>query len=288
MRSLVLALLLSAGGCGGAPAQSWETTTLPSAVLPPGDERLLCSYVPATGVERFLSRLEVELSAGSHHLIVVRVDERKLAGATQPGDLSDCSEAETPPDALDGLLPAAQERYSRFAMPDGVAMKMEPYHGLQFRAHYLNSTGAALPTQVIWRAGYVEPPAVREVAGMLFFVNGALHVPPGLSTATRRCGAPQDLVLVAAMGHMHMHGLTFDAVVGERGIYHTDNWDQPGVTTFAAPGMPVSAGTEIAWTCTYDNRTGAPLRFGGSASANEMCTLVAIYYPAAGGQTLGC
>ena len=48
----------------------------------------------------------------------------------------------------------------------------------------------------------------------------------------------------------------------------------------------VKKGDAISWSCTYDNQTGKTLHFGDSASTNEMCILVGIYYPAPNSQTL--
>ncbi|HZS37178.1 MAG TPA: hypothetical protein VFF06_10135, partial [Polyangia bacterium] len=133
---------------------------------------------------------------------------------------------------------------------------------------------------------YVDKSKVQTIAGMIFYSNYNLNIPPGMSTAAMTCHAPQDLKLLTATGHMHMHGLTFDATVGGTNIYHTNNWDEPNGSVFPAPGMDVPMGTPIAWSCAYDNTTGGTLMFGNSASKNEMCILAAIYYPAPNGDTL--
>jgi hypothetical protein len=85
---------------------------------------------------------------------------------------------------------------------------------------------------------------------------------------------------------MHMHGLTFDATVAQKNIYHTNNWDEPNGSLFPAPGYSVKFGDPISWTCAYDNTTTSTLTFGNSASKNEMCILAGIFYPADSGQTL--
>jgi hypothetical protein len=96
-----------------------------------------------------------------------------------------------------------------------------------------------------------------------------------------------DLNLLSVSGHMHRRGTHFvgAAVLPDgtkKTLYTTETWDEPTPATFT-PAIAIPSGSSIQWTCSYANDTGKTLRFGESASTNEMCILGGTYYPAPGG-----
>ena len=260
-----------------AKAQFDYAITLKSFDLQPGEEKIFCQYVPADGTERFVSRFVTDMSPGSHHLVVFRVDETQGRPATT--DLVSCSQLEIPT-GFDGMLPGSQERHTDFTLPQGVAFKLSPTHGLYFQMHYINATAQAISAHVTWSLGTVDKTHFQQEAGMLFYSNFGLNIPPGMSVATRSCKAPADLYMATATGHMHKHGLTFDATVAGKSVFHTDNWDEPKASIFPVPGEAVKMGDPISWACAYNNDTAAALHFGNSALTDEMCIFAALYYPA--------
>jgi hypothetical protein len=290
MRKLALLAVLTAAACSGSPGApnpggTSKTYSLSPFTINPGEEQINCYYLPSENQERYISKFTVDMNAGSHHLVVFRIDETQIRGMLPAAGPTPCTQVEIPA-GLDGMLPGSQQLHSEFAMPDGVGMKIEKYHGLYFQSHYINATQAPITTQVTYKLDYVDKAKVQTIAGMIFYSNFNLNIPPGMSTADMTCHAPQDLKLLTATGHMHMHGLTFDATVGGANIYHTNNWDEPNGSIFPAPGMDVAKGTPIAWSCGYNNTTSGNLMFGNSASKNEMCIFAALYYPAINGDTL--
>jgi hypothetical protein len=289
MRKLALLSLLVAGCAGGSSSNpNTEVYALKPFTIAPGEEQINCYYSPATGVERYVSKFDVDMNAGSHHLILFRVDERGLNGVLPPAGPTPCTQLDFPK-GLDGMMPGSQQRHFEVPLPEGVAMKLEKYHGLYFQSHYINATRSAITTQVKYQLTKVDPENVQQIAGMIFYSNLSLNIPPGMSTASKSCHMPADANLLMVSGHMHMHGLTFDATVGDQNVFHTDNWDEPNAAMFAAPGLAVAKGTPIGWSCSYDNQTGDTIVFGNSASKNEMCILGALYYPSNNGQTFfGC
>src|SRR5262249_42677621 len=113
------------------------------------------------------------------------------------------------------------------------------------------------------------------------------NIPVGMSSASDKCVVKNDMTLYLTTGHMHRHGVAFDATVAGSPLYHSDTWDDPPAKIYS-PGQAVVAGQEIDWTCTYNNDTGAPLHFGNSAATNEMCILGGIFYPSPGSLTDFC
>jgi hypothetical protein len=288
-RVLVLAVAFLAA-CGGStmhqppPVNGDKSYSLAPFTLQPGEEQINCYYVPADGIERYVSKFTVDMNAGSHHLVVFRINE-SISGPMPATGPTTCSQVEIP-NGLDGMLPGSQQLHSELPLPAGVAMKIEKYHGLYFQSHYINATNAPITTNVTYKLNTVDGATVTQTAGMVFYSNFNLDIPVGMSTAMQTKNAPKDLNLLSATGHMHMHGLTFDATVGGQNVYHTDNWDEPNGALFPAPGFAVTQGTPITWQCAYNNTTGGTLVFGNSASKNEMCIFAAIYYPANNGQTI--
>lgn len=251
--------------------------------LAPGEEKINCYYVPPVGRDRYVNRITVEMNAGSHHLVVFRIKDPQGMPASGP---MPCSQVDIP-SGLNGMLPGSQQQHSDMTLPDGVALLIAHDEGLYFQSHYINATPKdTITTKVTYTFTTVDPSTVMQTAGMIFYSNFGLDIPPGMSTAPKTCLAPQDLNLVTATGHMHKHGLTFDATVAGQSVYHTDNWDEPNGAVFPAPGRAVKSGDPITWTCAYNNDTGMPLKFGNSAVTNEMCIFAGIYYPAKDSQTL--
>jgi hypothetical protein len=274
------------GACEQAPTVPQGgplSIDLTQVTLQPTEDQVFCQYVAPDGEERWLDRFTVDLGAGSHHLIVFRRTDPKQAGSYGP---MPCDQLDLP-DGIDGMLPGAQSAHSDLTLPDGVAMRLGPEHGLFFQFHFINATQAPLETRVHWAAETVEPAQVKTQAALLFYSQWELKVPPGQSVQSDFCNAPRDLSLLMATGHMHRHGLSFDASAGDQPIFHTDDWDAPGGARFQPP-LPLRAGTPLRWSCEYDNDTGAELDFGPSASLNEMCILAGIFYPSDGQTDFGC
>lgn len=295
MRSIRLLSLVALAGCGGSAlsdgpdlgsASTPDLATvagvndrvleLPRFTLQPGEEKILCAYVPPDGVERYVNRFLTDMTPGSHHLIVYRV----------PADGGPARGPEPCSNGLPiGMLPGAQEPHTELPLPPGIAYKVGAGEGLYFQMHYINATPAPITAAVNYRMGTIAREAVRELAGELFYSMWNLKVPTGKSTQEQTCKAPHDLNLMLATGHMHKHGLTFDAWVNNQPVYHTSDWDAPKWAAYEHPGFQVKQGDPIRWACAYDNQTGAVLKFGDSADKNEMCIFVGLYWPAPNSET---
>jgi hypothetical protein len=268
-------------GCGSeAPSDPrLRTIQLPSFTVRPGEEQILCWFVPPDGIERWVDRVDVAMSPGSHHLIVLRVPSRVGVPARGP--------APCDPLDFDAMLPGAQGSQAALSLPPGVAFRLPPDSGLYFQAHYLNATGRPLVAGVTYRIHSIPASDVTSTAGSLFLSDTSLEVPPGNTTVSSTCAAPHDLSLLYLTAHMHERGVRFDASVAGRPVFTTTDWSEPGARVFAAPGLPVRSGDAIAWTCAYANPTGERFRFGPSAVSDEMCILSGIFYPAETG-TFSC
>ncbi len=284
-------VLLALAGCGNDMPQMMDNPmpqqlgvvshTLTPFTLQPGEEKIYCQYVPPDGKDHWVNKFVTDMAPGSHHLVVFRIQDNVGLPASGP---TPCTQLDIP-SGFDGMLPGSQTQHNEIDLPDGVAMKMDPNHGLLFQEHYINATNAPLTSAVTWSAHEADPASVKNAAGMIFYSIFDLNIPTGESTQTKTCGAPGNVSLVTATGHMHKHGVTFDAHVNGQAVYHSDTWNEPPNITLPSPGMAVHAGDPISWSCSYQNDTGMPLHFGNSAATNEMCIFVSIFYPSAYGST---
>jgi hypothetical protein len=259
-----------------------KSYSLAPFTLAPGDEKINCYYVPPDGVERYVSRIVVDMKPGSHHLVVFRIKDAVGMPTSGP---TPCSQLDIP-QGFDGLFPGSQQQHTEYTFPDGVAVKLEKDHGLLFQSHYINASAKEIVTGVDYRLTVAPREQVKQVAGMIFYSNFGLMVPPGKSTQSRTCRSPFDLRLLSVTGHMHKRGLTFDASIDGKNVYHTDRWDEPAFAAFPLPGYEVKKDSPITYECTYDNETGKTIRFGNSAATDEMCILAGLYYPSQNGETL--
>jgi hypothetical protein len=287
MRKLLFVTLLLFG-CESAPSTTAGPSldiALTSVTLQPSEDQIFCQYFAPDGNARWLDRFTIDLGPGSHHLIVFRLKDDKHQ--TQSWGPKPCDQLDLP-DGIDGMLPGAQEPHSDLQLPDGTAMRLDADHGLYFQFHFINATLNPLQTQVRWQAHSIAPSAVKQQAAMLFYSQWNLVVPPGESTQSDWCKAPNDFSFAMATGHMHRHGTSFDAHVGDQLLYHTDSWDAPDGARFDG-GFAVKKNQSITWSCDYENDTGAQLDFGPSSTMNEMCILAGIIYPSPDGETdFGC
>jgi hypothetical protein len=259
-------------GCANDEAGPPLAVELTQVTLQSSDDKIFCQYIAPDGHERWLDRFTVELGAGSHHLVAFRRKDPKHEGSYGPRE---CDQLDLP-DGIDGMLPGSQQMHSDLQLPDGVAMRMDADHGLFFQFHFIDATPGPIQTKVSWSAHTVAPSHVREEAAMLFYSQWDIKVPQGESTQSDFCNLQSDIHLWMATGHMHRHGLSFDARAGEMPIYHTDTWDSPGG---AILDLALPKGTPITWSCEYQNDTSRELDFGPSATNNEMCIFAGLFYP---------
>jgi hypothetical protein len=83
---------------------------------------------------------------------------------------------------------------------------------------------------------------------------------------------------------MHKQGVHFVAKTNTGvTLYDGTEWAEPLPKGFD-PAVPLKAGTQITWSCTYNNATGQTLTFGESALTNEMCIFPGEFYNKTGAQ----
>jgi hypothetical protein len=266
------------GDAGGAATEFFTIQTTPRAIAP-GEEAFFCqNFANPFGQDVAVLESESFMTPGSHHMFVFYEP-----GAVD-GPVKDCSGLE-----FKRPLHLAQSPQQKSSYPPGVGRVVSGADGLRVSAHYLNTGTSTIEAQISVVFKVVPKAAVVHQAGALFFNNLAIYVAPnGPGQATKTCTLPYDAKLINAVSHMHQYATSFVATAssGET-IYETTDWDEPVPKLFEPP-LALAAGTQITFTCSYQNNTGSALTFGDSAKHNEMCILAGAYYPAPDGAGIEC
>jgi hypothetical protein len=272
----------TSSGAGGESADriTFDISTRVEA----GEEVQLCKYVamPTDRGDMAASRGSHTYSDGSHHFLVYRTtfDDVPAGG----DELHPCDESAWMSDVR-GVAYAAQTPEGELALPEGVSQRFAPGEVLLFQTHYLNAGVEPLDASMHLAFDLVDPAEAPVEAGVFFFFNPVIHVPPrGESTSRLSCPVTGDVDLVFAVSHMHARGVGYEAHVegeAEGSLYASDEWAEPVSRVFAEgeAGARLEAGSKITYACDYANTGDATYQAGPSATSDEMCMFIGMYYP---------
>jgi hypothetical protein len=269
------------GGAGQGGSVSAELVTIKTTPRPiaPGEEAFFCqNFANPFGKNVEVLESESFMTPGSHHMFVF------YEPGASDGSVKSCSGLE-----FKRPLHLAQTPQQKTSYPEGVGRLVTTADGLRISAHYLNTGTTTIEAQISVVFKVVPEGSVQHQAGALFFNNLAIYVAPNSpGQATKTCTLPYDVKLINAVSHMHQYSTHFVATAssGET-VYETTDWDEPEPAVFEPP-LPLAGGTEITFTCSYQNTSGGTLTFGDSAKENEMCILAGAYFPAPGGAGIDC
>lgn len=263
----------------GTPSGQTVTIEMDAFEIAPGAEVYKCqNFVNPFGGDVEVSAFESHMTGGSHHLLLF------YENGAEDSPLEDCSGLEFGPTPYSTQLPD-----DSIAFPPGVAAPISATKGLRMQSHYLNTTPDTVTANVKMTFHLAAPGTVTDHAGVMFIVQPFISVPPNSTKDVHYgCTIPQDMSIIKTASHMHKHGTKFVSTVADEPFYQTDSWDHPVPALFDPP-RKLSAGDPLQFTCTFVNNSPNTLTFGESAESNEMCILVASFFPApAGDPTIGC
>ena len=263
----------------GTPGEKTVTIAMDSFEIAPGGEVYKCqNFANPFGGDVEVSAFESHMTGGSHHLLLFYEDD------AVDGALEDCSGLEFGPTPY-----STQLADDTVDFPAGVAAAIPTSKGLRLQSHYLNTTSEPITAQVKMTFHLAVPGTVTDHAGVLFVVQPFIVVQPNSTKDIKySCNLPLDMSVIKTASHMHKHGTKFVSTVAGEPFYETDTWDEPKPARFDPPRQ-LHAGDPLNFTCTFVNTSPDTLTFGESAGSNEMCILVASFYPAPAGQpTVTC
>ncbi len=300
----VVALAL-AGCSSGTPAADASTTLAPpptgqgvqyemQTTIAAGAEDERCTFVTATE-DMWVHQEAVQYTPGSHHFILWNTTYTSIPTQDINGNTVDTSgvfecvggpPASWSVDRYVGGSQSANAADMLGALPAGAAIHIPAGSILMMDLHVLNTTHAALPVTVRMNLDTMPASQVTEEAGIYFFYNPFIAIPPqSTSHARMSCPVTSDVTLTTQQTHMHKWGLGGTAKLEDstgalvEQLYTSTTWENPPVTQWSAPPMALQAGQQIDYECNYQNDGTTTIIQGLSAATNEMCVLVGAYYP---------
>jgi hypothetical protein len=284
---------------GGAGFASAGSAALPGALadvqftldvtLPAGAERLECMYaaMPSDRGVIAVPSAESHYTPGSHHLLAYRTDLTSI-----PFDrhgIWDCTNDASWIQHDRGSYYEAQQPDSHRELPPGVAHEFQPGEVILLQSHYVNTTDAAIAAHVVLTLHTVELATITQQAGSIIFSNLNILIPAHSKwRVTMSCKLPQDIHPAELWSHMHKQAVSFiatsdDATAGTalgNSLYTELDWSEPQPRIYPGdPPITLHAGTNITFTCDYENNTNKLISYGESAQTNEMCIFHGIYWP---------
>ncbi|HZO16817.1 MAG TPA: hypothetical protein VFB62_26250 [Polyangiaceae bacterium] len=289
-------------GCGSEPSEqpppeeegvvSYTMTT----TIAPGSEAEHCKFVIGPPEGLLINRDEVHYSQGSHHFILYDTNYEAIPdsmfGGTpftwidQAQGVFDCSEGVQFNLDVRQMIAGSQnsDGASTVHFPPGVAVRLRPNAVLLMNTHYINPSPNELKPEVELKLHTLREDELQMEGGILFFFNIFLKAPAmSASHATMTCDIPEAITISNAQSHMHARGVDYSAEIidpngGRNLFYENTQWENVPVQRYD-PGLAVAAGSRIEHTCHWNN-PGAEDVYIGPRSTDEMCVLLASYYPA--------
>lgn len=257
-----------------------------------GAEVQLCKFItmPVDRGDLAVNRVNHSYTAGSHHFLVFRTSMTEMPAGGE--DLVPCDQTEWM-SSVRGVAYGAQTTDGDNTMPEGVSQRFTAGEILLVQTHYVNTTAQALDARIDFAFHTLPAEQAPIEAGLLFFFNPVINVPPnGSASAELSCPLPADVTLLFASSHMHKRGVGFEAQQegGARGsLYTTDAWSDPLPRSFSGePEAAIAAGSAITYRCDFQNDRAETVMVGPRADEDEMCMFIGMYYPRLDDDTERC
>lgn len=301
---LAVPLALALAGCGSdgdRPTPAPGLAPPPVGVqlhvnrfpVPAGTEVQHCYYfkLPSLpdGADLEVVRFEIAYLPGSHHMNLFRTT------TDFPDHDEDCftpMDFSTPtnPGGVD-LIVGAQTEALDWKMPDGVGFKLKARTQLVLQTHYVNASTqrSALGAGEVWvnLHGAPDPTKITAHVGTMFANNMQIKIPPHSHVSFETgCSLPQDVNVIAATGHFHSRGRTFEVracpsdmrAPDATAFYQSQAWDEPPFKVLDQP-IALKAGGGLDYTCEFVNDGADTIVFGPHVETQEHCNLFAYFYP---------
>jgi hypothetical protein len=225
-------------------------------------------------------RIQVSITAGSHHVIVYR-----SRATEERSELTPCRGLGG---ILEGTAPIfiAQQRESSMTFPEGVGLSVAENQMIRLEEHFVNTSPGPLVAGA--RVTFDLAPAEGLTrADMMFWGTQNINVAPrsmGRSEFFRP--ALPGVNVFGLTSHTHQFGTLATIEVATslmgagREVHRNTEWEDPPLTLFAPP-LRFAENEGLRLVCRYHNTSDMNVRFGESYF-QEMCFLWAYYYPSAG------
>jgi hypothetical protein len=273
----------------GSPSSNDAGAGLQASIGPisvvAGAETTQCVVVPLGNTEDVVvSGYDVNLSEGSHHLIVY------LTTAAEQTEPFSCSPFTGLAIGADVPLIFANRKDLAWSFPEGVAVEIPANQMIKLEGHYINPSGADLQGTgtVRFRSTPKASAPPFQAAGFNFFGTTKIAIPPSSSYSTgplfQKGLAGTHLVSVTTHQHRLGTGAQMWASAREGDtstpLTRDQDWANPS-WKLVAPQFDFDGTNGITYQCDWTNTTDQTVSFGESA-LDEMCFVGGYYYPSQG------
>ncbi len=199
-----------------------------------------------------------------HHVIVFR-DPGGKGSAGKPAGGYECNGV--PGEMLTGWVPGS----GPMELPSGVGMTLAAGDKLLMQIHY-HKVATAAPDSTSLDLYYSATPTPQH-AYVVWTGTPLFSIPANAKgyQVKSTCTVNGSWKVLGLAPHMHQHGTAFTSYQGAQCLMNIPHWDfgwQGGY--FLQQPMDLTSGAKITTTCTYDNPSGAAIKFG-EATTDEMC-----------------
>jgi hypothetical protein len=247
-----------------------------------GTENYQCfrTTVHVPGGTQYINAYTPNMVSGTHH-IVLFIDTTP----TLPDGVSDCAGAFT--GLGQTLTYAAGRGATPLNFPASVGFPFQDGDQFVLQVHEFNATTSAITATSTLDVGFTPDNTNITKAQVTLVGNNTFTIPANTMgyTVQGQCSLiPQNSNVFAVFPHMHEIGMTISATLGTSGgnqsLFDVQVWqfaEQPNF--FFTPPLSVASGGLEQVTCTYDNTSSMPVKYG-SSTTDEMCYAITYLYPA--------
>jgi hypothetical protein len=263
-----------------------------SSALDAGQEIERCRFFVSPPGGLVVNHASVRYTAGSHHVLVFTTSYSAVPTMDRNGmphdttGIFDCALGAPADWLVEGMLAGAQssEAPDLLSLPPEAAVKVPAGAVLLMNTHYLNATTRPVTTDARINLYTVPESQVKYEAGLFFFYDPFIYLAPMSSGSARmRCPITKDITIVNLQSHMHRRGLgAVVNLVDAQGanlelMYTSSSWENVFVKQWTG-GKQLAAGTAVDYRCDYKNDETRTIGQG-LTTKDEMCALLAAYYP---------
>jgi hypothetical protein len=283
MRALQISMVALLAACGTEEAVVVDGPLEPAApdggqqlatstyMLQPGEERYMCYqfYSPDDAVA--ITHVDQLSMPGVHHFALFQA-----FGRNEPDEAHECNTL-----IKQTWLPiwVSGAGSHDLTTPAGTGFVIAPATQYIVQLHLQNSGDEPLEVRGGANLTYERDVAAITPAGMYAVGSFALEIPANASNyqVPVSCQPGKDMHVFGVLPHMHKLGAKIEMTRGSQPFYTADPWsfgNQP-LDMLDATVTPTDT---FDLTCSYNNPTNAPVKYGES-SDDEMCFFVFFYYP---------
>jgi hypothetical protein len=258
----------------------------PEITIAPAQDILYCYYFrSANNVTAAIRRWASQMPEGIESLMVVATPTERMPAGTVSASSCLPNTGSSPSSPFGRILYVAHDAAEELVLPsdDGTGKPLADVIATDtpmfLRMHFSNPTAQPLKLRATLSAEGLPYGEAYTPSGTLLHYS-TLELPPGHGSGGSTCDAPAGARfwrLSTLAGPLSLHTEIRD---GASVVFESDDFRDPGATSFPGPGFFTFASGEITTACSYDNPTPNKTYVDGFTLNNELCLGLGRFFPA--------